>query len=247
MYRMHCAEIWGGTRATNEDLSTRVLTASLYSNASEGCKGGDIYYFSVCEADMLTRIAIADVAGHGPDVNRISRWLYDSLAAQVNSHEVGGLLARLNQQVVTECGLKAMTTAAVAGFCFAETQLYISYAGHPPLLLWRQDEQYWRPIELKTRLEAANLPLGVMESIPYEQEQIRLVSGDRLFLYTDGLIEAPDAQGQLFGEERLRDILEQASNESVPRLKQAVLRAIHQHTGGTLTHDDITLITIEIN
>ncbi|KFI23278.1 PP2C family protein-serine/threonine phosphatase [Nitrosococcus oceani] len=247
MYRMHCAEIWGGTRATNEDLSTRALTASLYSNASEGCKGGDIYYFSVCEADMLTRIAIADVAGHGPDVNRISRWLYDVLAAQINSHEVGDVLARLNRQVVTECGLKAMTTAAVAGFCFAGTQLYISYAGHPPLLLWRQDDQCWRPIELKVRLEATNLPLGVMKGIPYDQEQIQLVSGDRLFLYTDGLIEAPDLQGQLFGEERLRAILGQVGNESLLHLKQAVLRAIHEHTGGILTHDDMTLIAIEIN
>lgn len=246
MHRIHCAEIWGGIQAANQDLRTNALTASLYSSAADGDQGGDIYYFSVCGADILTRILVADVVGHGEAVSRISRWLYEGLAKRMDSLDSNSLLVELNQRVVTECGLKAMTTAAIASFYLADTNLYISYAGHPPLLLRRREDKTWRPVKLKPRPEPANLPLGVMDGIPYDQEQLLLASGDRLLLYTDGLIEAPGTDGQPFGEERLQAILGQVGDENLPQLKQAVLTAVRRHTGGSMAHDDITLIAIEI-
>lgn len=246
MHRIRCAEIWGGIQAADQDLCTNALAASLYSSAAQGRQGGDIYYFSVCGADNLTRIVVADVVGHGETVSRISQWLYDALATRMDSLEGSHILAELNQRVTAKWGLKAMTTAAVASFYLADTHLYFSYAGHPPLLLWRQENQLWQPVKLKPRAEPANLPLGVLDNIPYDQEQTLLTSGDRLLLYTDGLIEAPDPDGHPFGEEKLQAILAQAGHENLPQLKQAVLTAVRQHTGGSLAHDDITLVAIEI-
>jgi phosphoserine phosphatase RsbU/P len=140
-----------------------------------------------------------------------------------------------------------MTTAAVISFYLDDASLYVSSAGHPPLLLRRREEKAWQPITVKPHTEPANLPLGVMKDIPYDQEQILLASGDRLFLYTDGLIEAPDTSDHPFGEERLQAVLTQVGEENLPQLKQAVLTAVCHHTGGFLAHDDITLIAIEIN
>ena len=65
MHRLQCAEIWGGIRNQDTDVCSAGITASLFSGACDGGKGGDIYYLSVCNSDMLTRIAIADVIGHG--------------------------------------------------------------------------------------------------------------------------------------------------------------------------------------
>ncbi len=63
--RVHCSEIWGGIRNFDNDVATRPVTTSLFSSSSSGRKGGDIYYFSVCDNDAIARIALADVSGHG--------------------------------------------------------------------------------------------------------------------------------------------------------------------------------------
>ena len=52
----------------------------MYAGASDGVRGGDIYYFSVCESGTITRIALADVVGHGNDVSEMSQWMYHALA-----------------------------------------------------------------------------------------------------------------------------------------------------------------------
>ena len=84
MHRIQCTEIWGGIKNQDADVCSRGLTASLYSSACEGGKGGDIYYLSVCGEDKLTRIAIADVVGHGEQVSAVSQWLYDTLQDRMN-------------------------------------------------------------------------------------------------------------------------------------------------------------------
>ena len=83
MYRIQCAEIWGGIRNLEQDVCTSSLVASLYSASCEGGKGGDIYYFGVCKGDTITRLAIADVTGHGAAVSEISQYVYDALKAHM--------------------------------------------------------------------------------------------------------------------------------------------------------------------
>jgi hypothetical protein len=66
--RLECKELWGGIRI-----------GSIYSTSSDGGIGGDIYYFGVCKGDTITRLAIADVTGHGKAVSEISQYVYDAL------------------------------------------------------------------------------------------------------------------------------------------------------------------------
>ena len=91
----------------------------------------------------------------------------------------------------------------------------------------------------------ANLPLGAFADTAYDQELTRLAPGDRLFLYTDGLIEAPDLNGEFFGQERLQAALEEASGEDLVGLKEVVGEILRQHTGGSLAHDDVTFMALE--
>ena len=59
--RIRCAEIWGGILAVDMDMTTAGLSASIFSTAHDGDRGGDMYYVSVCKWDYLTRLAIADL------------------------------------------------------------------------------------------------------------------------------------------------------------------------------------------
>ena len=77
--RLECKEIWGGTYNRNMEVSAGRVIASIYSEACCGGKGGDIYYFGVCKNDVITRLAIADVAGHGKAASEVGRYVYDSL------------------------------------------------------------------------------------------------------------------------------------------------------------------------
>ena len=245
VHRIRCAEIWGGIQNASLDACTSGIRASLYSSSCEGGRGGDVYYFSVCGNNVLTRVALADVTGHGERVSRVSQWLYDSLAARMNSRRGHKVLADLNAQAEA-FGEAAISTAAVIGFYRWTGRLYFSYAGHPPALVYRERERCWSPLELPESAGLANLPVGVTELSRFDQGRIRLRRGDRLLLYTDGVLEAPDATGQLFGMERLRDVLERTVGAPLSAVKESVLAAVRDHTGGSLTHDDVTVLAIEI-
>ena len=82
--RLECKGIWGGIRNRDLEITAGKVIGSIYSAACcEGGKGGDIYYFGVCKGDLITRLAIADVVGHGEVVSEVSQYVYDSLKAHM--------------------------------------------------------------------------------------------------------------------------------------------------------------------
>ena len=82
--RLECMELWGGIRNRDSEISAGKVIGSIYSTpCCEGSKGGDIYYFGVCKGGIITRLAIADVTGHGEAVSEISQYVYDTLKANI--------------------------------------------------------------------------------------------------------------------------------------------------------------------
>jgi len=243
-HRIRCGGIWGGITAVDLDVRTQAINASIQSTASGGKKGGDIYYFSVCSSDVLTRIALADMRGHGEQVSHLSQWLYDSLEQRMNSLDGASVLTDLNGLVYAH-GFEALTTAAVVGYYIGDSSLYYSYAGHPPILV-RQGHSQWMARPIDGNGGPANLPLGALRTVRYDQEKIGLESGDRIFLYTDGIVECPDPDGEFYGEARLLDVLERAAGASLTDVKQAVVQSLASHARGPLIHDDCTLMVVEV-
>ena len=82
--RLECREIWGGIRNRDSEVSAGKVIGSIFSTpCCEGGKGGDIYYFGVCKGGVITRLAIADVTGHGEAVSEISQYVYETLKAHI--------------------------------------------------------------------------------------------------------------------------------------------------------------------
>jgi sigma-B regulation protein RsbU (phosphoserine phosphatase) len=73
-----------------------------------------------------------------------------------------------------------------------------------------------------------------------------MVPGDRLFIYTDGIIDTPNPAGESFGLVRLKDTLDANTAAPLSELKSAVLKTLHRFSGKGLTHDDVTLMALEI-
>lgn len=246
VHRIRCGEIWGGNRGDQLELATSGIRASLFSRSCDGGKGGDLYYLSVCESDQLTRIAIVDVVGHGESVSQTSSCLYESLERQMNSADGSAVLADLNRRS-SELGQKGMATAAVAAFYRENSNFYVSYAGHNELLLKHHEEATWQRIIPVESESVAGLPLGVLDDCEYIQQSISGTIGDRLMLYTDGLVEAMSPDGEQFGLDRLLDVLNQANSQSVSQVRERVLEALTRHTGGSLGHDDVTFMVVEVD
>ena len=147
--------------------------------------------------------------------------------------------------------MDAMTTAAVVAYYRQESEARVSYAGHPPVLYLRAGDKGWsyaRPPGRKGQSEAIprNIPLAIDLDTHYGQLSIPMAPGDRLFVYTDGIIDAPSPEGESFGLTRLKDVLDANTGVPLPELKSVVLKALHEYTEKELTHDDITLIALEI-
>ena len=244
MYQLSCGEIWGGIRNCDVDFTGAGLTALLYSIASDGSKGGDIYFLSFCDGNPLTRIILADVLGHGEDVSQISQIIYNAIQLHMNDSDGDRLLAELNHTAF-KMGFDAMTTLVMATFCKHDRNLYFANAGHPLALIRPKNESSWH--ELKPVKGVNDPPLGVLPQAIYTQNARRVNSGDCLLLYSDGIIEAYHHQNGFFTKSRLKDLLNQHPNTPPAELKHVVIDEIRRFTGGSLEHDDVTVMVVTIN
>lgn len=77
--RLKCSGILGGIRNRDVEITAGRVIASIYSLACCGGKGGDMYYFGACKGDLITRLAVADVVGHGEAVAELSQCVYEAL------------------------------------------------------------------------------------------------------------------------------------------------------------------------
>ena len=144
-----------------------------------------------------------------------------------------------------------MTTAAVVAYYRQESEARVSYAGHPPVLYQRANDRVWsyaRPPGRKGQSDGfpLNIPLAIDLDTHYSQITIAMTPGDQIFAYTDGIIDAPNPGGERFGLARLKDALDASTGAPLSELKSAVLKTLHEFTKKKLTHDDITLIVMEI-
>lgn len=249
MHQIKCEEIWGGITETDINAETSAAKISVYSSAADGYEGGDIYSVSVCSEDLLTRVVIADVMGHGASAATISQWVHKSLKKFMNNAKSNLVLEDLNHNA-QDFGIQAFTTALVVDMYLSTGQISFCNAGHHPVLFCRSHERQWRPLLIEPDTSNScssfkNLPIGVEKNTSFDVESFKMQKGDKLFLYTDGLTEATDSNNKQFGEEKLINVLNTTHGSAVD-IKNTVTAALQAHVSRLPEHDDITFISIEI-
>jgi sigma-B regulation protein RsbU (phosphoserine phosphatase) len=88
--------------------------------------------------------------------------------------------------------------------------------------------------------------IGAFHGSLYEQESIQMHSGDLLLAYTDGVTEAFSAEGEEFGEERLRNLLASSSHLSATELTEKIVESVREWCRDTQPHDDLTLVVMKV-
>ena len=132
-------------------------------------------------------------------------------------------------------------TAFLAVLQIDPLQLEYASAGHTTALLWRS-----KPEEVM-QFPSTGLPLGISPESQYSQEQIPIDHGDVLMLYSDGITEAENAQGRIFGTQALIDLLMASYPASIEQQVQLILSVIDLHRGDLPLKDDVTLFMARAN
>jgi sigma-B regulation protein RsbU (phosphoserine phosphatase) len=247
----YCAEIWGGNRPIAAPFDLPGVFGRVVSLPAEGGRGGDIHYISLCSSGLISRMCLADVAGHGESVARVSGHIHTLLRRYMNRFDQRRVLRALNEQIVAE-DVANFTTAAAVTYVPPFKRLSVSYAGHPPGWYYtasaRQWERLWPASWSRRDKQLIDLPLGTESATHFSRRQLRPEPGDRLLLVTDGVIETPvDGNGpELFGDERVAAVLQQHVTEDVDGLTNALLEALRSTApNDQLGHDDVTFMLME--
>jgi sigma-B regulation protein RsbU (phosphoserine phosphatase) len=117
---------------------------------------------------------------------------------------------------------------------------YVNAGHNPPLL---RKGHTGRP-EALIELTRTGMALGVLEDTPFEQRTVQIDPGDSVFLYTDGVTDALNAQGQEFGEQRLLRLLDEHRHAAAGQMIDAIASALHRHVGETPRADDVTIVAV---
>lgn len=235
-------EIFGGSSAREERVSTPGLDAWIFSRPFEGASdGGDVHYVSLCGGGVITRLILADVSGHGRDVAEVAGALRSLMRKNINRKDQGRLVAALNRQFAEMAQLRRFATAVVATYLATKRTLAVCNAGHPRPLHYRASAGTW-DVLASASTGPGNLPLGIDDGTAYDQFSVPLGPGDLLAVYTDALVEARRADGPLLGEGGLLEIARGLATTDPGELGPALLAAVDRHRGGGPDDDDATLM-----
>ena len=235
-----------------ELIEARELQENLLTNAESSIDGlqvainwqpattvGGDYVAAFNIDDEHAALCVADVVGKSlPAALLMANFQASlkSLASQYLSPADVGM--RLNDVLYANIPLHKFVTAFYGVVNIPDRKLAFTNAGHNPPLLVRSDGEC-------VRLETGGSVLGAFPDAPYEQGEVELRHDDRLVLFTDGLTEALDSDGEQFGEERLIQLLCEHRERSAEELKEIVFSAVGDFCGNTF-HDDAALMVVAI-
>ena len=207
--------------------------------------GGDYFDFLALPGGKLA-VAIGDVSGKGISAALMMASLQASLRSQVRlgQRDLAELVACINTLIY-----EASLAERYATFFYAEyepatrTLAYIN-AGHNPPIVLRHTPGRSRPVF--ERLETGGTVVGLLPECSYQQACLAMRPGDMLVAFTDGITEAMNADGELWGEERLMAELAGSDGLEPGEILARITAAVDHFAAGARQNDDMTLIVARV-
>lgn len=204
--------------------------------------GGDYYDFLQLQENRLT-VAVGDISGKGVSAALLMANLQGLLRSLAPIHQAAPeeLAAALNRHLCESNDGSKFATLFCGFFDAGSGRMEYVNAGHCPPLLFRATGT-----EPTTSLDPTGTVLGLFQDVAYQRRSAVLGSGDLLAIYTDGVVEAESVQEEEFGEQRLRETIQELRSEPLPEILTAVLDEVSRFTGGRPQQDDLTLVLARV-
>lgn len=197
---------------------------------------GDFYDFFLLDDDTLA-VVIADVCGKGVPAAMfmaVARTTLRNLSQP--GRTPAQVLEAANRVLVAENEQSMFVTLCLAHYDMRSGALHYANAGHPPPLLLHATAE-------PTHLPAQGGLFGVLPDAQYEMGETRLEPGEALVLFTDGVTEAQDAAGTLYGDARLAALLKEVSGEAAEAICRKVVADVDAYRADA-RQDDVTLLVL---
>ena len=202
--------------------------------------GGDYFDF-VDFKDGAPGFVMADVSGHGVSAGMFMSSLQTAFHTLVQDADSPvEVLERINRLYIHNIKFTTFVTIFFGKYDPQTRILSYANAGHNSAYLYRMGtkQEIW--------LRPTGPAIGLMEGFVIRKEDVKLEPGDILMLYTDGITEASNHQGTLWGEDNMAEIIRQSPNASAEQLIQKILKAMKDHTGESPLDDDVTLVITKV-
>lgn len=205
---------------------------------------GDMYDFLVVDQQGVG-VLVADVTGHGVPAALVASMANVAFSSQASrASQPGELLTGMNRALSTRRLQGQFVTATYVFIDTQRRQVRYSNAGHPPPLLWR------RGARQITELTGGSVFLGFDPDASYQTAEMAIEPGDRLLLYTDGVVEATNAAAAFFDKPRLKAFVEANADLDADRFADGLLAHLMRWSGrgiaGRSFEDDVTLAVVDI-
>jgi sigma-B regulation protein RsbU (phosphoserine phosphatase) len=217
---------------------------ALYTTAQQ--VGGDLYDVFPLGGERVG-VAVADVSGKGVSASLLMAICQTNLRHFARLHDSPAeVLRRINREMALEIPEKMFITIIYAIVDTAKHEITLARAGHELPLLLHQDEATGH-LEVRTigseGMALGMVPPEIFDSVIGDQS-VAFMRGDVLVLYTDGVTEALNAEGEEFSSGRLADSLKYLRQHSPKEMNQGILANVKTFAGASAQYDDITLVTV---
>lgn len=204
--------------------------------------GGDFYDFHIFDDDQVS-LVLTDTTGHGLDAAMLTTMVKLSYTYALKNEETKNSPAAFIKQLDHDIS-SIIESSFFSSIIFRldphEGKLYYSNAGHPAGLLLHDG---------KIDQLSPTLPLvgmhGLMSFLEYKDEERPFQNGDKMIVFTDGLVEAVNTAGEPLGSERVSEILVNHQDEPIPDICGHIINYYKHFTKNTVAEDDLCLIGVE--
>jgi sigma-B regulation protein RsbU (phosphoserine phosphatase) len=199
---------------------------------------GDFYWFIAIDPNRAGFL-VADVSGHGVPAALIASMIKVAMQSVVTCADDPSSVLRGLERALSVQPRGQFVSAAYLWLDTESHKALYSAAGHPPLLHWSQGKL--------ERIQSNGLIFGVESDCDYPVREISITTGDRFLLYTDGLIEPENTNGESFDDRRLEEVVRDNQLRPASELSDRLLSELrHWQPASAAQQDDITLIVIDV-
>lgn len=201
--------------------------------------GGDLFDFIPLKGNRLG-IAIGDVSGHGVPSALFMGLTYSLVRGEASRGSAPVKVLTTVNRLLMDMSDSGMFVTMLYGILDAASrQFTYARAGHPPPLLMDERGNVTCP-----RMDIAQ-PLGLFEHMTLDEQTVDIPPNGRLLLFTDGITEASDRNGVVFGQERLHAALRASAGASAEGVCSAAYDAVCAYCGDLAPQDDVLLVAIQ--
>lgn len=210
-----------------------------YTRAAKGV-GGDYYDYIDIDENRVCAL-ISDVSGKGVPASLVMVMIRTVFTTYIKRKDIdcASVVRAINDSLSADFAIDKFATLFFMIYDRRTEELSFSNAGHGPLFCYRASQNQC------TRTSIDGVPIGIMEEVEYKQARVKLVPGDMVILYTDGVTEMRNPDKEEYGLSRVRNLLIENHKLNAEEFASLLVEDVDRFRNGASQHDDMTMLVFK--